>query len=416
MLTLRAVAVTALRSGARSSGRGRRGEVDALSKRVHGSVHLTFCLLVAVIWPLWGGASEAAGQVAQISAVPTCADCEIGRERVAVLGSIDDAELLHETLDHVARDSRGRFYAGALVEGGVLVYAGDGSYLRSVGVRGPGPMEIGRGLRGVMVTPGDTLLVIDEQIKLFTLDGELIRTAPGVGVSGGRSIALAHPRLYVARIDPASEGPGVEQRHLWIDRAGHVRWSVPSRGIPPACGRCSARPLTVLPESRGSFVVAGHRNRYEFHLLHPDDGRLVATYRVTDAPWFEREGWESDSAVAALGLAPSAAFVTRALHARDDGRIWVIGYGSSPSVRDAGDLPMFMAPSDIEALREQRRAGTISHVDLIDLTDRRVIARQSFAGMELRKVQGADDLFWQLSYSPEGVVQAEIFRLIPPEG
>jgi hypothetical protein len=379
---------------------------------------LALCLIVAMSHPLGSGVSQAAAQVAQIPGLPACNDCELGLERLVVLGSIDDAELLHETLNHVARDSHGRFYAGAVIEGGVLVFAEDGRYLRTIGVRGPGPMEIGRAVKSVMVTAGDTLLLIDHQTKLFTLDGRLIRTATGIGTASGGSLALAYPRLIVAKLDPMSGGPVVEQRHLEPGTGDHLSWTVPSRGIPTECILCRLRPLTVLPESRGGFVVAGHRNRYEFDLLHPDDGRLVATYKVTDAPWFEGEGWETDGALSSFGLAPSPAQVTDALHARRDGRVWVVAHGSAPDAAGASDIPPLIAPGDIQTVREQRRAGTVTHVDLIDLTSRRVIARRGFVRVALRKVQGegADDLFWQLSYSPEGVVQAEIFRLVPPEG
>ena len=135
--------------------------------------------LPAVLAVLVGGCAEEP-QVHELSPPvvirgdPSCEECEIVLEEVAVLGHpTDSASFRYDSPNLqcvVGRLSNGEFVSSGLVGGEMLfVYDASGRAVRSIGRGGEGPGELGVDL-SVIVGAGDTLYVVDHrrrQISTF---------------------------------------------------------------------------------------------------------------------------------------------------------------------------------------------------------------------------------------------------------
>ena len=86
----------------------------------------------------------------------------------------------------------------------VRVFTNDGQYLRTVGGSGNGPGELGRNARYLMVTPGDTLIVPDptnRRINRYAPDGTTLPSTP-LRPEEGRPMRyyLTHSGVLVAQV------------------------------------------------------------------------------------------------------------------------------------------------------------------------------------------------------------------------
>lgn len=86
----------------------------------------------------------------------------------------------------------------------VRVFTNDGQYIRTVGGAGNGPGEIGRNARYLMVTPGDTLIVPDpanRRINRYAPDGTALPSVP-LRPELGRPVRyyLTHTGVLVAQL------------------------------------------------------------------------------------------------------------------------------------------------------------------------------------------------------------------------
>ncbi len=99
-----------------------------------------------------------------IRGVPTCSDCEIGFDTLAVLGATSDPSSIRPDAMAagcmVSHSNDGVSRVSGLVGGGQLLeYRGSGGSTRTLGRMGEGPGEFGRNLRIVEVH--DTLFIVD---------------------------------------------------------------------------------------------------------------------------------------------------------------------------------------------------------------------------------------------------------------
>jgi hypothetical protein len=151
---------------------------------------------------LFFAASGATGQEPEtrvereIPPVAACENCTISLRHVATLGRMEDEVSIMRS-SKLAMDSHDRFFIAPLgVTGEVAVYDPSGSFAGTIGRSGRGPGELGR-VRHVVITPGDSLLVLDAmRLTLFSPTGDFVRgrQLPN-GVQGFRYLALDDGRV-----------------------------------------------------------------------------------------------------------------------------------------------------------------------------------------------------------------------------
>lgn len=81
----------------------------------------------------------------------------------------------------IALSSRDEIFVSDLQSQEVRVFSPEGRYLRTLGGPGSGPGELGRGASEVLITSGDTVLVVDRQnrrINRYGPDGATLESAP----------------------------------------------------------------------------------------------------------------------------------------------------------------------------------------------------------------------------------------------
>ena len=107
---------------------------------------------------------------------PSCG-CSIALHRVARLGAPHDTVALSERTQFAGQSSRGEFYAAEILPPGtVAVFDSAGRLMSTIGRNGHGPGDLS-GPRYAVVTPGDSLLVLDlARLSLFAPNGKFVRT------------------------------------------------------------------------------------------------------------------------------------------------------------------------------------------------------------------------------------------------
>lgn len=221
-----------------------------------------------------------------ISGDPSCADCEIVLEDVALLGDPRDSTSMRE--DAASRScmvgelaSGGFVVSGSVGGGRLVVYDGPGPAVRSIGQAGEGPGEFGGRLR-VWVSPADTLFVADEtnaRLQVLTADGDYVRSfamparsRPFARLTTGDF--LFH-RTPTARDDPMF--------HL-VDPSGAPKASFGR----PELEEIDLESRLVAPSRSGGFWTASMW-QYELHEWATADS-LVRTVR-REVDWFPGGVW-----------------------------------------------------------------------------------------------------------------------------
>lgn len=130
-----------------------------------GSASRAFPVPLSMLWACAVTPDEAHLPTHVLTGGPTCEECEVTVEEVAVLGHPDDPASV--AVDPSARCRLGQLSTGEFVSSGViggetvLVYDSAGRATRSLGRAGEGPGELGRDLR--IIGSGDTLVVVDRR-------------------------------------------------------------------------------------------------------------------------------------------------------------------------------------------------------------------------------------------------------------
>lgn len=145
-----------------------------LSRRVQVATVVSALFVMAV----------ATGRAQALSDQPTvvqCSDCTLVASRVARLGADADGPEFNRLALAVIRDSRGRIIAGPISSRAQFaVYSPSGKLLKVVGSAGSGPGEF-RNIGDVVVTPGDSLVVFDVELRrlsIFDPEFRYVRSFP----------------------------------------------------------------------------------------------------------------------------------------------------------------------------------------------------------------------------------------------
>ncbi|MBW3656900.1 MAG: hypothetical protein KY444_12440 [Gemmatimonadetes bacterium] len=186
-----------------------------------------------------------------------------------------ESDTLFSAITGIDVDSRGRVYVADWFAARVIVLGPDGDVVRSIGRKGLGPGEF-RGIRGVQVLPGDSVLVYDPgaaRLSVFPPDADdpSYTVNLGAALGGPEPFSLrrvAGESAYVALIRPQFTPDATSPRHdeiraLNLDgtpRGGALR-SFPSRSFLRTGGPGSG--YSVMPNPFGRQV---------FFAVAPDGG------------------------------------------------------------------------------------------------------------------------------------------------
>lgn len=127
-----------------------------------------------------------------------CGGCSISAIRGTTMGELEGpASFLGDP--PARQDSRGRFYFAGNMAGGVQVFDSAGSYLRTIGRRGPGPGEF-EIISAIAIDRADTVYVFDERYRRVTVispDHEMVRIAKVPAVPPSSSHAFLPDGKFV---------------------------------------------------------------------------------------------------------------------------------------------------------------------------------------------------------------------------
>jgi hypothetical protein len=154
------------------------------------------------------GYGQAAERRVLIPDQVACANCSIITQTLDIGGPDDD----HGAPIRVKTDGLGRIWVFSQ-DWPAKIYTSNGKFLRSIGARGAGPGEFGRG-GWIYEFPGDSVAVMDRfngRITIVAPDLRAVRTVPLADVSFWAAPAIG-PRRFV--------GTGL------LEFPGHVGWTL----------------------------------------------------------------------------------------------------------------------------------------------------------------------------------------------
>jgi hypothetical protein len=146
-------------------------------------VHALFPLLGLVACEV--GQRRSTPTVQAIDPTAACPTCRVELRRVALLEPGDRGLSPREDASGrecmVSRRPNGHYLLSGVVGGGVIAeFDSAGGYVRTLGRRGAGPGELGT-LARVLVSPGDTIVVIDDsnvRVQILSPEGRFVRAFP----------------------------------------------------------------------------------------------------------------------------------------------------------------------------------------------------------------------------------------------
>ncbi|HEX8320226.1 hypothetical protein [Longimicrobium sp.] len=301
-----------------------------------------------------------------------------------------ESDTLFSAITGIDVDSRGRVYVADWFAARVTVLDAEGRILRTLGRKGLGPGEF-RGIRGVQVLSGDSVLVYDPgaaRLSVFPPDAEKPSYTVNLGAAlgGPKPFTLrraAADGAYVALIRPqftpdAATPRRDEIRVLNADGTprGAALRNFPSQSFLRVNQRGGGYSVMPNPFGRQAFVAAGADDR--IHVVWSDSlavetvdvaGRRVGGFSIRHSPPRVTEVDVSD-AVRQLPPRMAAIFrpvladsvperwpAVRGLVADDQGRLWLGLFASSAepaewAAFDAGghyEGSVFL-PSDVEVM------------------------------------------------------------------
>lgn len=229
-------------------------------------------------------ASSPAQETVTVRGSSGCRGCEVLATPGARLGAADGSGIIEHIETRAVRDSRGRFVLKANYPTSLSVFAADGRYLQSVGRAGAGPGEF-RGIGGVAVLPGDSLVVFDwgtARFSLFSPEYEYLSSGPLPLTPELSSLALRSGKFVFNSTLSSSQTSG-QPLHL-VNRDGVRERSFGSTAevyrpdVPYAMSR-------AIAEARAGRLWSALRTEYRIDLINPTTGAIERTIR-REAPWF----------------------------------------------------------------------------------------------------------------------------------
>lgn len=131
-------------------------------------MHITLLLAALLSQPV---ASQSYSTV-RISDRDRCSECSFVVTRGPTFGTDDGPGMIEDIGTVLTRDSRGRHYLIGNYPSHIKVFGANGQFLQTIGRAGDGPGEF-RGIAKVIVTPGDSLVVLDQvQSRYSVLDAQ----------------------------------------------------------------------------------------------------------------------------------------------------------------------------------------------------------------------------------------------------
>jgi hypothetical protein len=230
-----------------------------------------------------GAASAGLSQTLSISHNVACPQCALRVERLVVLG--DDGANLIGPFTGLWLDSRKRMYAIAYDSRSLIVWDSAGRRIATVGSSGQGPGEMSGNILQLMLTPGDTLYVLDRsrKLSLFTPDYRFIRSVE-LQVASRDVALLADGRFIVGNVVRTSSGEG-PPFHL-LDASGRIERSFGDprpQLLPSARHRSEPANFGVSPDRSSIW----HWQSWRYQLTQwRSDGSRVMHLDVVQPPWY----------------------------------------------------------------------------------------------------------------------------------
>jgi len=353
-----------------------------------------------ILWACSEAPVEADHHTLVLAGGPTCEECEIVVNEVAVLGHPDDPASV--AANPSARGRLGRLSTGDFLSSGLtggetgLVYGSTGRAIRSIGRAGEGPGEFGRDLR--IIGSGDTLVVVDRRRR------QVVR----MDVSGNYldSFLVDWPLWNSARLpdgtlvfstEASFDDDGfrlvkvVDQRGNLIASHDRVSSELVDLMMPDMDGR------RVAPAVSGSYWTAV-RWTYELHRWNSPGRRDLVVIR--DAEWFRPNRPQSVDDVDAWYVTEPPPRDVFHIRETGDGLLWT--YSQVPDNRwQPGP-----EPDDVPSLH--RSLDTV--VEVIDITDGSVVAQRRL-DERLGAVCDGSDFMTTVREMPDGDTRTIVLRL-----
>jgi hypothetical protein len=335
------------------------------------------------------GRSAAAQTTDQVSSSPVCPDCRIEWSHIVSLGGPNDADGLISNRSTLAIDSRNRFYVSPTYNPGeVLIFDSTGSMVHRLGRTGRGPGEY-LAIQQILVTPGDSLLVVDPRnIRLTVISpaGDIVRMARIPPGRPYRVIPQADGSIIVQSRIRTAASIGLPIHHVGVE--GEVLSSFGSRRGYRADQ--SIYGFRAIATGSIETIWSAFFNQYLIELWDYTN-TLLRTLEM-EAPWFEP--WE------AVGPDNPAPPTVRDLRRDESGFLWVLI--QVPSERDADEERL--GP----LARGEHHDKWDIRVDIVDTQNARLLATGTHPLLMERWV---GDRLYSTREGPQGERVMDVWRV-----
>lgn len=322
-----------------------------------------------------------------------CATCTITLSPIATLGAAADS-VRFGAFATVAAGPQGEYLVAPVGNGAEIGrYGRDGKFIGTVGRAGHGPGEF-RGIRHVTLARGDSVLVLDRRLTLFSPSFQYVRSgAPPSGVSPGQILMLRDGSVVLN-----GQGPDTPLFVLFSPALDHVQpLDVAVKSQPGA-----DRGFVMARDGSGGFWAA--RQAYRYELLHFDSAGTLVDSLVPPALWYTDWSFSPVTPEDPTTTPPHARI--GGIWRDAAGRLWVIGASAdrnwNPLVR-AGHA----AQASVPPLSSWRTLFD-SHLDVIDPTTGAVLASRAYDGI----LEGftTDGLLWEAQQDSAGVITLRVIH------
>jgi hypothetical protein len=260
---------------------------------------------------------------------PSCRQCTITVRPEVTLGTDSGDGIIEHSESRAVRDGRGRYYVIGLYGSTIKVFDPRGKYLTSIGRKGEGPGEY-KGIGRVLVGPKDSLFVLDQEARRYTvLDAayHFVRTVILPLGPETVSVRLASGDFVIALPLRTPERIG-QPLHL-IGADGHIIRSFGSKtGVyRPDVPYLVRRQLAVADRS---YVWSSYLNQYVIELIDVATGAVTRSMS-REVSWFPN--WMLPVARGAQSEAPQPLIMD--LNQDSNGHLWVLAAVPDPHWREA---------------------------------------------------------------------------------
>lgn len=219
-------------------------------------------------------------------------------EDLSIESDEENQTYLFNELSHITVDRRNRIYALDRAESHVLVFDGDGHYIRTIGKKGQGPGEFNFPYF-IYMTDNELMVLQIERISFFSFEGEYLRSVPTAKIRSPRA-RMNSRKQFIASTFLADEKNFIYNLELYdvdfqlLKQISSVSIERTGRGSPfgPTIY------MTVMDDDR---IVFGFSRDYTLDVFSPEGDpvlRIVKDYRPIEVTEEEKsaemEGLPSD--------------------------------------------------------------------------------------------------------------------------